>query len=210
MDRLEIVIGNKNLSSWSLRAWLALRATGVPFDEVVVPLDRPGTRSEILKHSPAGKVPALKHGPLTVWDSLAICEYLAAAFPQAALWPADAGARATARSVVCEMHSGFVALRSNMPMDCRASRPGQGMAEGVQRDIDRICEIWETCRHCFGAGGPYLFGGFTIADAFYAPVVSRFVTYGVRPASEVARSYIDALWSFDAMRDWVAAAREEP
>ncbi len=145
-----------------------------------------------------------------MWDSLAICEYLAETFPRAVLWPVGAGARATARSVAAEMHSGFVALRQNMPMNCRAAKPGEGMAEGVQRDIERIVEIWETCRHCFGSGGEFLFGTFSIADAFYAPVVSRFVTYGVRPESPTAQAYMDAVWALPTMREWVAAAREEP
>jgi glutathione S-transferase len=210
MDRLTLVIGSKNYSSWSLRAWLALRVTGEPFDEVVVALGQPETKAEILGYSPSGKVPVLRQGPLTVWDSLAICEYLAECFPEAGLWPADRGARATARSVVAEVHSGFQALRQNMPMDCRASLPGEGRAEGVRQDIDRIVQIWDTCRHCFGGEGELLFGSFTIADAFSAPVVSRFVTYGVEPASTAARAYMDAIWALPAMADWVAAARQEP
>jgi glutathione S-transferase len=209
MERLTLVIGDRNLSSWSLRAWLAMKATGAPFQEVMVRLDRPETKEEILRYSPSGRVPALRHGALTIWDSLSIAEYLAERFPEARLWPEDPGARATARSVVAEMHSGFAALRRNMPMDCRASRPGEGMAEGVAEDIDRIVDIWTVCRHCFGRSGEYLFGSFTVADAFYAPVVSRFVTYGVRPSSEAAESYTDAIWRSPWMKEWVEGARAE-
>jgi glutathione S-transferase len=207
---LTIVLGNKNYSSWSLRAWLALRATGLGFAEVVIPLDRPDTKARLLEHSPAARVPVLHHGDLTVWDSLAICEYLAELAPSAGLWPSSGRARATARSLVAEMHSGFAALRAGMPMNCRASRPDVARGPEVAADIRRIVDIWRGARSAFGERGPYLFGGFTIPDAFFAPVASRFVTYGVRPADDVAASYMDALWQTPWLREWVEAARAEP
>jgi glutathione S-transferase len=208
MERPTLIIANRNYSSWSLRAWLALEATGQPFDEVVIPLGRPETTGEILRWSPTGRVPALHHGEIRLWDSLAICEYLAEAFPEAGLWPADPRARATARSVVAEMHSGFTALRSYMTMNLRASYPGVGREPGVDEDIARITAIWEECRTTHGAGGDLLFGSFTIADAFYAPVVSRFLTYGVSPGG-IAGQYMDAVWALPAMRDWAEKARAE-
>ncbi len=210
MADLTIVLGNKNYSSWSLRAWLALRATGLDFDEVLVPLDQPDTRAHLLQHSGAGRVPVLHHGDLTVWDSLAICEYLAELVPSAGLWPSAAAARAVARSVVAEMHAGFVALRARMPMNCRVDRGGVGSSPDVERDIGRIVDIWRSTRAMFGEGGPFLFGGFTIADAFYAPVVSRFVTYGVRPQDDAAVSYMDTIWQMPWVVEWVEAAKAEP
>jgi glutathione S-transferase len=208
MSRPTLVIGNRNYSSWSMRAWLALRATGAEFDEVLVPLGRPETEAEILRWSPTGRVPALHDGGLVVWDSLAICEYLTEKFPAAGLWPEDPAERAAARSVTAEMHSGFTALRSQMPMNLRASRPLPERDPAVDEDIRRILEIWESCRRDFGAGGELLFGEFTIADAFYAPVASRFTTYGVEPEGAAGR-YMDALWALPAVREWADAARAE-
>jgi glutathione S-transferase len=208
MSHLTLVIGNRNLSSWSMRAWLALRSTGAQFDEVLVPLDRPETGAEILRWSPTGRVPALHDGGLVIWDSLAICEYLGEKFPEAGLWPADPAARAAARSVTAEMHSGFTALRSQMPMNLRASRPLAERDPAVDEDIRRILEIWESCRRDFGSGGELLFGEFTIADAFFAPVASRFITYGVEPQG-AARRYMEALWAQPAVREWADAARAE-
>lgn len=204
-----IVLGNKNLSSWSLRPWLALKHTGEPFEELVVLLDRPETRDKILAHSPSGRVPCLRDGETTVWDSLAICEYLNEKFPAARLWPADSAVRAVARSVSAEMHSGFQALRTNMPMKVRESLPGQGIAAGVQGDIDRIFDIWRDCRRRFGWEGPYLFGAFSIADAMFAPVVTRFRTYGV-PLDDTCGAYAEAIWRLPAMQEWYEAARREP
>ena len=209
MTALTLVLGNKNYSSWSLRAWLALEATGAAFDEIVIPLWLDGAKEQILAHSPSGKVPALRHGDLVVWESLAICEHLAEAFPDAGLWPADPAARAAARSASHEMHAGFMALRRAMPMNCRASKPGRGMADGVAADIERVGAIWRDCRERFGAGGALLFGGFTIADAMFAPVASRFRTYGVA-LDPVSAAYVDAVHSIPAMRSWIAAAEAEP
>jgi glutathione S-transferase len=208
MDRPTLIIANRNYSSWSLRAWLALDATDQPFDEVVIPLGQPDTTDNILRWSPTGRVPAFRDGEIVLWDSLAICEHLAEKFPDAGLWPADPRARATARSVVAEMHSGFVALRKHMPMNLRASYPGAGREPGVEKDIARITAIWEECRARHGSGGDLLFGDFTIADAFYAPVISRFLTYGVSPGG-IAGDYMDAVWALPAMQEWADKARGE-
>ncbi len=209
MGKLTIVIGNKNYSSWSLRAWIALAATGAEFDEIRIPLDRPDTRARILEHSPAGKVPVLRDGALMVWESLAVCEYLAERFPDAGLWPDDDDARAHARAVACEMHAGFAALRQGMPMNCRAALPGKGHSPEVDADIARIAAIWRNCRENFGAGGDFLFGRFGVADAMFAPVASRLTTYGVELVT-VGQAYVDAVMALPAMQAWHEAARAEP
>ena len=205
-----LVIGNKNYSSWSLRAWLALRLGRVDFEQVRIALDRPQTKLEILARSPSGKVPCLIDGPLVVWDSLAICETANERYVAGILWPADADARAQARAVSAEMHSGFAALRTHMPMDIRAHRPERG-ATALQRsdvaaDVARIQSIWTDCLS--SSSGPLLFGSFTIADAFYAPVVTRFRTYDVA-LSPVLSAYCDAVLALPAMREWVEAAQAE-
>jgi glutathione S-transferase len=209
MQELTLVVASKNYSSWSLRPYLALAHTGQPFREVVVQLGEADTAANIAKYSPSGRVPALVRGELVVWDSLAICEHLAELFPQAKLWPEDATARAVARSVTSEMHSGFANLRTHMPMNLRARRPGEGRAAGVAEDIARITALWRECRSRFGQGGPFLFGAFSIADAFYAPVVTRFVTYGVE-LDAVCAAYRDAVLALPAMKAWTEAARDEP
>jgi glutathione S-transferase len=206
---LTLIIGNKNYSSWSLRAWLILRQAGLKADEVLIALSEPGSKSALLKHSPSGRVPCLVHGDLTLWDSLAIGEYAAELAPDAGLWPADRAARALARSVSAEMHSGFTALRSNMPMNIRSSFPKEGRKPGVQEDIDRVKAIWRLCLSRHGGDGPFLFGRFTIADAMYAPVVSRFRTFAV-DLGEQEQAYADAIWSMPAMKEWVQAAEDEP
>ncbi len=208
MSRLTLVIGNKNYSSWSLRAWIALTHTGAAFDELRIPLDTPETGARMLRHSAAGKVPVLHDGDVTVWESLAICEHLAERFPEARLWPEDAAARAHARAVSCEMHAGFASLREGMPMNCRAALPGRGQSPEVDRDVARISAIWRRCRERFGGAGDMLFGAFTVADAMFAPVVSRFVTYAVE-LDPVSRAYVDAVSALPAMKAWVAAARAE-
>ena len=205
---MKLVIGNKNYSSWSLRPWLLMRVLDLPFDEQLVPLYAPGSKPELLLRSPTGKVPALHDGDLVIWDSLAITEYLAEQFPGVAVWPADSDARAIARCVAAEMHSGFSALRTHMPMNCRASLPGKGQTPEVLADIARICELWLDCRSRFSRGGPFLFGAFSAADAFYAPVVTRFVTYGVSLPT-ICREYVDALRALPAMVEWVAAGVAE-
>lgn len=205
-----LVIGNKNYSSWSLRAWLALKLARVEFEEVRIALDQPQTRSEILARSPSGKVPCLIDGPLVVWDSLAICETVNERYVAGTLWPADADSRALARAASAEMHSGFAALRTHMPMDIRSQRPERGATArqraDVAADVARIQSIWTDC--LARSGGPLLFGGFTIADAFYAPVVTRFRTYGVA-LSPALSAYCDAVLALPAMRQWVEAAQAE-
>jgi glutathione S-transferase len=204
---LKIVIGDKNYSSWSMRAWLALALTGAPYEETLVPLDRPDTARRIAEFSPAGRVPVLHDGDLVVWDSLAICEYLAEKFPAARLWPAAPGARAVARSASAEMHSGFQALRSAMPMNLRLRRPVASPPPDVQADLARIRALW---RGLLAAprDGEYLFGAFGIADAMFAPVVGRCRTYGVALDGPEA-AYADAVWRHPAVARWVAAAHEE-
>ena len=206
---LTLVLGNKAYSSWSLRGWLALKATGAPFEETVVPLRRPDTKGKILTFSPSGKVPAVRDGQTLVWDTLSIIEYLAERFPQAGLWPADPDTRALARSISAEMHSGFTGLRANMPMDLKQDRRGEPQAPEALEDAARIMAIWRDCRARYGSGGAFLFGGFSAADCMYAPVVTRFETYGVG-MDEVSRSYCDAVMAHPFMRDWRAAARAEP
>jgi glutathione S-transferase len=208
MESLTIAIGNKNYSSWSLRGWLALRHTGQPFREVVIALDQAETRAGILAHSPSGRVPALRHGDVVVWDSLAICEYLAETFPDARLWPDDRAARAHARAVSAEMHSGFASLRAHMPMNIRAHMPGNGRTAGSLQDIARVTAIWTDCLARQGTGGPYLFGRFSIADAMYAPVVFRFRTYDVKLEAPL-RAYCEAMLARPGMQEWARAAEKE-
>lgn len=208
MAEFTLIIGNRNYSSWSLRAGLVLRHSGADFTEVLIPLDQPETGRAIRAHSQAGKVPILRHGTLSVWDSLAIAEYLAERFPAAGLWPADAEDRALARAVTCEMHSGFAALRSSLPMDLRARHMTGPVPAAVRDDIARIVAIWTDCRRRAGAEGPFLFGPFTIADAFFAPVVGRFRTYGIEVSGEAA-AYADALWHWPDMQAWLDLANDE-
>jgi glutathione S-transferase len=210
MADLTIYLGNKNYASWSLRAWLALKRTTVAFDEVVIPLYQPTSRETVLKYSPSGRVPALRHGEVTVWDSLAISEYLAESFPTFDLWPKEPPARALARAVSAEMHSGFQALRQHLPMNVRSSFPGRGVTPEVQADINRVMSIWRDCRTRFGDGkGDFLFGHFTIADAMFAPVVSRFRTYKIELERE-ADAYCETMIAMPAMQEWIAAAKNEP
>jgi glutathione S-transferase len=208
MSSLTLIIGNKNYSSWSLRVWLLLRQAGIDFEEIRIPLDTPQTRSQILQYSPSGKVPALRHGELLLWESIAICEYLAGLFPDRQLWTSDPTAKAIARCVSAEMHAGFLPLRQQLPMDCRARIAWNGGTPALQADIDRIFKIWQTCRQQFGQGGDLLFGQFSIADAMFAPVVSRLITYRV-PLDAIAQAYADALFALPAMQEWLAAAAAE-
>jgi len=207
---LTLVIANKRYSSWSLRPWLALRAAGATFDEVLVPLRTEETKQALLAHGPTGKAPVLKQVDLTVWDSLAICEYVAELFPQAQLWPADTKARAIARSVAAEMHSGFMDLRRNLFFDLGHVHDMPERVEAAAGDIARIQALWADCRVRFGAGGPFLFGHFTIADAMYAPVCVRLRGWKGIALTPEANAYIDAIFALPAMREWVTAAAEEP
>jgi glutathione S-transferase len=203
-------VGSKNYSSWSLRPYLALAMAGADFTDEVIVLDREDSRRKILAVNPAGKVPVLHHDGVVVWDSLAICEYAAELYPAADLWPADRATRARARAISAEMHSGFAALRQNMPMDICSSRPGVGHTPEALADVARVQAIWRECRTApSAAGGPFLFGGFTIADAMFAPVTTRFTTYGVA-VDDVARAYTAAIAELPPMRAWRAAAEREP
>lgn len=204
---LTLVIGNKNYSSWSMRPWVAMTAFGIPFKEVRVLLDQPDTANKIAEFSSAGRVPVLLAGEMTIWDSLAICEYLAEQFPEKNLWPQDVAARAMARSICAEMHSGFAALRSAMSMNIRMSFPGRGRNPGSQADIGRISEIWEECFAKFGAQR-FLFGDFSIADAYYAPVVMRFRTYTVALAPAL-QAYCERVIEHPAVAQWMREALAE-
>jgi len=208
MAHYTLVIGNKNYSSWSLRPWVLLRQAGIAFDEVLLKFHSAEWDRNIARYSPAGLVPVLWVDQQPVWDTLAICEAVAELHPEKKLWPADRRARQVARSISAEMHAGFRALRGAMPMNIRSAYPGKGMTPEVRRDIGRITAIWEQCRRDHGAGGELLFGHFTAADAFYAPVVSRFQTYAVE-LPPVARAYADAVLRLPAMQDWTAAALQE-
>ncbi|EPB1235870.1 glutathione S-transferase family protein [Pseudomonas aeruginosa] len=205
---LTIVIGNRNDSSWSLRGWLALRMSGAAFNEILVPLGRPDSRERILQYSPTGKVPLLKSEDGDIWDSLAIAEYLAERFPEAHLWPRGEAARALARSVCAEMHSGFAALRGELPMDLRRQQPLVELSEATRQDIQRICEAWADCRRRFGQDGPFLFGHASLADAFYAPVAARFRSYAVE-LPDIARTYVETIYQWPAFRAWYDAALRE-
>jgi glutathione S-transferase len=207
-DRPLLVIGNRNYSSWSLRPWLLLRQHGVAFDELRIPLDTPAFARDIGAWSPSRTVPALRHGAVTVWDSLAICEYVSETFLDGGGWPRDAEARAVARSASAEMHSGFRALRSALPLNCRRRTRGTPIAADVAQDIARVFALWNDCRARFGGTGRFLFGDFSIADAMYAPVALRFLTYGIG-LDPPAQAYVDALLGLDALQEWLRDARAE-
>jgi glutathione S-transferase len=214
MAGMTLYIGNKNYSSWSLRPWLALKHAGTPFEEVVIPLRGDGVKASILRHSPSGLVPCLVQDGIVIWESLAICEHLADTFPAAALWPKDRAARAHARAISSEMHAGFTRLRQAMPMDIRNRHPLDQRLAYCQGDVDRITAVWREARERFGTrgangSGAFLYGGFTIADAMYAPVTTRFTTYGV-PLDSVCTAYVEAVRNLPAMQEWTAAAKEEP
>jgi glutathione S-transferase len=202
-----LYVGEKRYSSWSLRAWLALRGAGIPFEEVGLSLAPDPGKPARFARLPAGRVPVLDDGGVLVWDSLAIAEYLAERHP--GLWPEDRAARAWARSICAEMHSGFQALRSGMSMDIVARRPQRRRTPALQADIDRVVKIWTETRARFGQGGPLLFGRFTLADAFWAPVAYRFRTYGVAPAG-AAGDYARAVLALPALAEWEAGAATDP
>ena len=208
-----LVIGDKNWSSWSLRPWIALKVCGIPFTEERVRLRQPDSRAEILRHTPSGKVPALKTRAGVVWDSLAILEYLAEHHSEHHLWPHEREARAAARCVSAEMHSGFVTLRNDMSMELLATLPCPPVSEALEFDIRRIVAIWHDARSRFGKGGEFLFGSFSNADAMFAPVATRFRTYGI-DLSEfgddgAAQAYCETLLALPAMAEWTEGAKEE-
>jgi glutathione S-transferase len=207
MATLSLVIGTPNLSSWSLRPWLLMRQLEIPFEEVLIELDRPTSKAEILRHSPAGRVPVLKEDGLAIWESLAIIEYLAERSPGLHVWPRDRAARAEARSLAAEVHAGFAALRDELPLEVTARRPATTYSAEAGADITRIVECWEVALARHRGGGGFLFGGFSAADAMFAPVVSRFVTYDV-PLGSAAAGYRDLIWNLSAMAEWRAKADE--
>ena len=208
MPKLVLVIANKNYSSWSLRPWMALTMAGIPFDEKMVRFGEPQFGQEIRKISPAGRVPVLLHGKLVIWDSLAILEYLAEIFPGKNLWPKSKAARAMARSVSNEMHSGFSSLRNACPMNIRRPPKPVEMSEATKSDVARIETLWRDCRRTYGKGGKFLFGKFSIADAMYAPIVSRFETYAI-PVAGDTRAYMATVMATKAFQSWKADALKE-
>ena len=204
----QLIIGDKLYSSWSLRGALALELAGVPYEETLIKLNQPDTRRRILAFSATGKVPLLKTEHGIIADSLAIAEYLAERHPEAQLWPADVAARAQARSACAQMHSGFAALRSNMPFDLSRSEPLENMPLEVQVDIDRIVALWSECRLVAKQGGPFLFGKPSLADAFFAPVAVRLRTYRVDVPAEAAL-YIETIYQWPAFQAWHKAGLAE-
>jgi glutathione S-transferase len=205
---MRLILGNKNYSSWSMRPWMAMKVTGVPFEEEVISLNAPDFKPRLLQVSGTGKVPTLIDGEVHVWETLAIIEYLAEKFPAASLWPVNTQARAHARAIANEMHAGFLPLRRHLPMNVWRPVRARELPPEVAANVERIDAMWTDCRARFGNGGPFLFGTFTAADAMYAPIVSRFHTYAVAvgPASH---AYMDAVMSLPAWREWDAAARKE-
>lgn len=206
---LKLVIGNKNYSSWSMRPWLALRANNIPFEEIFIPLyTGKADKDRILSFSRSGKVPSLIDGDITVWDSLSIIEYLAERFPEAGLWPEDRAARAHARSISAEMHSGFLPLRNECGMNLHRPVGAVTLSEDARANIARIEEIWTDCRTRYGKAGPFLFGAFTAADAMYAPVVHRFRTYAIKVAP-LAQAYMETVMALPAFAEWTKAGLAE-
>jgi glutathione S-transferase len=205
----KLLIGNKNYSSWSLRPWLAMRVANIEFEEVNIPLYTPEGKAEIRKYSNAGKVPLLIANEQVIWDTLAIVEYLAEKHPEKALWPLASDCRAIARSVVCEMHSSFNEIRNQLPMNCRRMTRFENISADLQKDIDRVLQIWQECREQYGEQGDFLFGNFSIADAFYAPVVLRFNTYSI-PVNDTTQSYIDTIIALPEIQEWIESSKQDP
>lgn len=204
---LTLYVGSKRYSSWSLRPYLALAHAGAQFTCTTIFLDRPETHDEILRVNPTGRVPVLHDDGLVIWDSLAICEYVNELYPAANLWPADRARRAHARAISAEMHSSFAALRNAMPMELCADKRGQGHTPEALADARRVQAIWREA--LAASGGPFLFGAFTIADAMFAPVTTRFRTYGV-DLDATCRAYCDAIYALPAMQAWQRDADAEP
>lgn len=204
---LTLYVGSKRYSSWSLRPYLALAHTGATFETKTILLDQPDTKASIAAVTPAGRVPVLHHDDLVIWDSLAICEYVAELYPAANLWPTERAARARARAVSAEMHSSFASLRRDMPMDVISSKPGVGHTGEALADVKRVQQSWRDA--LAQSSGPFLFGAFSIADAMFAPVTTRFVTYGV-DMDATCRAYVDAVYALPAMKQWIADAEREP
>jgi len=206
---MHLVIGNKLYSSWSLRAWIALSAFDIAFEETVIAMYRPDTRERMLSYGPTGKVPVLIDGDVTVWESLAIMEYLAERFPDKAIWPADRAARAHARCAASEMHAGFTGLRSTCPMNLTKRFAPKDRGEECAADVARLEQLWSEARTRFGSGGAFLYGAFSAADAMFAPVVSRLDTYQIAVNADTRR-YMDAVLNHPAFLAWKESALQEP
>jgi glutathione S-transferase len=205
--QLQLIIGDKNLSSWSMRPWLVLKASELPFKETKILLDRPTSQKQIKKYSPSGRVPALIHGTTTIWDSLSICEYVHELAPDKELWPRDSKKRAVARSCVAEMHAGFASLREQLSMDISLKIRIKHLAPNTIKDIERVIEIWD--KNLSKSKGPFLFGSFGIVDAFYAPVVFRFLTYGLQMKNVRVQKYMKTIVQQKYVQDWAMAAKKE-
>lgn len=208
MAKLHLIIANRNYSSWSLRPWLAMTMAGLDFDETLIQLDTPAMKKQIAEHSRAGRLPVLRHGNVSVWESLAILEYLAETFPEKNFWPKTKATRAVARAISNEMHAGFSGLRNTCPMNLRRPQKPIALNDATRADIARIEEIWRDCRKTYGKGGRFLFGKFCNADAMFAPVVTRFETYAI-PVAGDTRAYMDAVLATPAFQKWKAAALKE-
>jgi glutathione S-transferase len=206
---LKLVVANKAYSSWSLRPWILLAHFKIPFEEIVIPMDEPGTREAMLQHAPTGKCPSLHDGKVSVWESLAIIEYVAEQHPDVAIWPKGRAARAHARSLANEMHAGFQALREACPTNFRRAPKAIALSEAVKSDVARIEAAWADAREAFGKAGPFLFGRFSAADAMFAPVVNRFHAYAA-PVSPATRAYMDAVMALTAWKAWIGGAEAEP
>ena len=207
-SHVKLVIGNKNYSSWSLRSWFLLKEAGIEFEEQLIPLDTESTSAKLAEASPACRVPVLLLGNQVIWDTLAIAETVAECWPDKSLWPVDDGARAHARSISAEMHSGFSALREAMPMNCRAMGRKVALPDDLTADIDRIFEIWTDCHHRYSSLGRWLFGEFSVADAMFAPVVLRFRTYGIN-LPQSASGYPARLLESESIQEWLAESESE-
>ena len=201
-DKYTLIIGNKNISSWSLRGYLAIKHAGIEFDEIIISLRPELNREKLDALTPAGKVPAVKCGENYVWDSLAICEYFNDLCPEISYWPNDLEMRAHARCVAAEMHSGFVALRSTMPMGIHSTFDTPEIEGALKSDIDRVKNIWSDCLTKYADGGPYLFGTYSVADMMYAPVVFRFLSYGVE-LDPIHEAYCEAIKNHPHVKEWM-------
>jgi len=203
-----LIIGNKNYSSWSLRPWLLMKVKNVPFNEIKIPLYIEGSKDKLLRFSPSGKVPAFEHEGNSVWDSLAICEHIADLYPEKKCWPENINERALARSISNEMHSGLLAIRNTLHMNCRKSITFKNITQELKADITRVCEIWQLCRKQHSNSGKFLFGEFSIADAMYAPIVLRFNSYGIE-VGDVEKEYMNNLLSIHSLKEWIADGIQE-
>jgi glutathione S-transferase len=206
---LKLILANKAYSSWSLRPWILLAQLKIPFEEVIIPMDQPETRANMLKYAPTGKCPSLQDGKIAIWESLAIIEYLAEAYPEKTVWPKGKAARAHARSLASEMHAGFVALRQTCPTNFRRPVRAIALSDDVRGDVARIEAAWAHARATFGRGGPFLFGRFSAADAMFAPVVNRLHAYDVSVSTQT-RAYMEAIMALPAWKAWIADAHAEP